>query len=873
LVRHTRYFIGEWELKIIRPDAPRLSERVLKYLLSQDYYIERSGDLEETYTDKKEELGLFSAKAWLWIQILKLVFAVIRINTLWSLTMFKFYLKTAVRNLYKFKTISSINIIGLSVGIAVCILLILYVQDELSFDRYHQYSDRIFRILENDQPYISPQISEMVNANFPEIESSARILVRDQCMIQYEEKQFIERQFSYADPNLFSIFSFELSKGNPETVLKRPFSIVISEAIAHKYFGNEDPIGKVLRLENKYDYTITGVMEEIPHNSHFRYDILATLAGSRQVFGSDWMSNWGWRNFITYLLAKEGFSQASFGNKVSALVTENRDFNEDESPSTYTTQALKDIHLYSGHIENDIQVQGNISYVLIFSGIGILILLIACFNYIALLTANATTRAKEVGIKKVVGSSQNQLIRQFIGESLVILIIALCFAITLSYLCLPIFNTLTGKSLPLNILFNSRMVLSISGILVFTGLLSAFYPAFVLSSFQPVKTLKGIKSSSYTKLSLGRMIVGGQFAISIILIICALFMAKQLRFLQNEKLGYNQEHIIVTEFHDTEESPKYETLKNELLRSINVTSVTAASRIPSDDLNNWGSLQLPGQSEWINMPFVHVNSDYFRTFGISLIRGRLFSNQMETDGAQALILNEMALKKLGLTQDEIGKPIQITWPNSNRNIIGIVKDFHFESLYNPILPVAFVISPRQCWKMAIKVRATHLNETLAQIEKTWKAFYPEWVFEYQFVDERVRQYYESEERTFQLMGYFTFLAIFVACLGLLGLVSFIIKRRLKEISIRKVLGAPTAGIFALLAGELLWGILLANLVAWPIAWYALNQWLRNFAYHTSLSWWIFVLSSASIMAVALLTMSWQTIRAAMINPIDTLKYE
>jgi putative ABC transport system permease protein len=860
-------------LRIIRPDAPRLSVRVLKYLFSQDYYIERSGDLEETYIDKKEELGLFSAKAWLWIQILKLVFAVIRINTLWSLTMFKFYLKTAVRNLYKFKTISSINIIGLSVGIAVCILLILYVQDELSFDRYHQYSDRIFRILENDQPYISPQISEMVSANFPEIESSARILVRDQCMIQYEEKQFIERQFSYADPNLFSIFSFELSKGNPETVLKRPFSIVISEAIAHKYFGNDDPIGKVLRLENEHDYTITGVMEEIPHNSHFRYDILATLAGSRQVFGSDWMSNWGWRNFITYLLAKEGFSQASFGNKVSALVAENRDFNEDESPSTYTTQALKDIHLYSGHIENDIQVQGNISYVLIFSGIGILILLIACFNYIGLLTANATTRAKEVGIKKVVGSSQNQLIRQFIGESLVILIIALFFAITLSYLCLPIFNNLTSKSLSITTLFSMRMILSIFGILVFTGLLSAFYPAFVLSSFQPVKTLKGIKSSSYTKLNLGRMIVGGQFTISIILIICALFMARQLRFLQNEKLGYNQEHLIVTEFHDTEESPKYETLKNELLRNINVTSVTAASRIPSDDLNNWGSLRLPGQSEWINMPFVHVNYDYFRTFGISLIQGRLFSNQMETDGAQALILNEMALKKLGLNLDDIGKPIQITWPNSKRNIIGIVKDFHFESLYNPVLPIAFVISPRQCRKMAIKVRATHLNETLTQIKKTWKVFYPEWVFEYQFVEERVRQYYESEERTFQLMVYFAFLAIFVACLGLFGLVSFIIKKRLKEISIRKVLGAPTAGIFALLAGELLWGILLANLVAWPIAWYALNQWLRNFAYHTSLSWWIFVLSSASIMAIALLTMSWQTIRAAMINPIDTLKYE
>lgn len=369
------------------------------------------------------------------------------------------------------------------------------------------------------------------------------------------------------------------------------------------------------------------------------------------------------------------------------------------------------------------------------------------------------------------------------------------------------------------------------------------------------------------------MLVGVQFTISIILIICALFMARQLRFLQNEKLGYNKEYIIATEFHDTEETQKYEILKNELMKNINITSVTAATRIPSDDLNNWGSVQLPGQNERIDMPFVHVNFDYFKTLGIPATQGRLFSSQMETDEDQAIIFNETALKKLGSNQDIIGKPIQISWPNSNRNIIGIVKDFHFESLYNTILPVAFVISPKQCWKMAIKVRATHLNETLAYIEKTWKTFYPEWVFEYQFVDERVRQYYESEERTFQLMGYFTFLAILVASLGLFGLVSFVIKKRLKEISIRKVLGAQVAGIFALLAGELLWGILLANLFSWPIAWYVLNQWLRNFAYHTSLSWWIFVLSSASIMAVALLTMSLQTIRAAKTNPIDALRYE
>lgn len=787
--------------------------------------------------------------------------------------MFKFYLKTAVRNLFKFKSISSINIIGLSVGMAVCILLMLYVQDELSFDRYHQHSDRIFRILENDSPYISPQVSEIASVNFPEIERSARILVRDQCMIQYKEKQFIEKQFSYADPDLFSIFSFKLKKGDLATVLKSPFSIVISEAIAFKYFAEEDPIGKVLRLENEHDYTITGVMEEMPHNSHFRYNILATLASSDQVFGSEAMSSWGWRNIITYLLIQEDFSQTSFEKKLSQFIAENRSFDEDERPSTYTLQALNDIHLYSGFIDNDIQAQGNISYVLIFSGIGALILLIACFNYVNLLTANATTRAKEVGIKKVVGSTRNQLVIQFLGESIVVLMISLYFAIVLSYLCLPIFNALTSKSLSLAILFSPRMVLSILGILVITSLLSGFYPAFVLSSFQPVKTLKGMKSDGHTKLNFGRVTVCGQFTISIILIICALFMVRQLHFLKTEKLGYNKEHIIVTEIHDTEELHKYEILKNELLQNSNVISVTAASRIPSDDLNNWGGLQLPGQSEWINMPFVHVNFDYFRTFGISASQGRLFSSQMETDGDQALILNEMAIKKLGLDQDVIGKSIQISWPYSNRKVIGIVKDFHFESLYHPILPVAFVISPTQCWKIAVKVSAVHLNETLSFIEKTWEVFYPEWIFGYQFVDERVRQYYESEEKTFQLMGYFTFLAIFVACLGLFGLVSFIIKRRFKEIAIRKVLGAPVASLFALLSGKLLWGILLANLVAWPIAWYALNQWLQNFAFHTSLSWWIFIAAGMSVMAVALLTLSWQTLRAARMNPIDSLKYE
>ncbi|MBN1272990.1 MAG: ABC transporter permease [Candidatus Aminicenantes bacterium] len=852
---------------------PRLVDRILHILFTRDYYLERFADLEEVYVDQVERAGPLKARFWLWNQIFKLVCSVLRKNTVWSFTMLKFYIKTAVRNLFKSKSLSFINVTGLSVGMVVCLLLMLYVRDELSFDRYHQHSDRIFRILENDSPYTSPQVSGMVRDNFPEIERSARILVRDQCTIQYEEKQFIEKQFCLADPDLFSIFSFKLKKGNPAVVLKRPFSIVISETIARKYFGDEEPIGKVLRLENRHDYMVTGLMEEMPHNSHFRYDLLATLAGAERVFGSHMMTNWGFRNFITYLLIRDHFSRTSFEKKVSPFIAEHREFDEGETPSTFSLQALKKIHLYSGFIDNDIQVQGNISHVLIFSGIGVLILLIACFNYVNLLTANATTRAREVAIKKVVGSTRSQLVRQFLGESIVILMISLCLAMTLSYLCLPVFNGLTGKSLSFSALLSGPMVLWISAVLVSAGLLSGFYPAFVLSSFLPVKTLKGIKSRGHTKLNFIKVIVGIQFAISIILIICALFMARQLLFLRNEELGYDKEHIIVTEIHDSFRSQKYELLKDKLLQNNSITSMTAASRIPTDDLNNWGTLQLPGQSEKLTVPFVHVNFDYFKTFGISAVQGRLFSSQIKTDKDQALILNETAAKRLGLDDETIGKRILISWPSSDRRIIGIVKDFHFESLYHPIQPVAFVIYPRQCWKTAIKVRASHLNETLFLIKKTWKAFYPEWVFEHQFVDDRVKQYYESEEKTFQLMGYFTSLAIFVACLGLFGLISFIIKRRFKEISIRKVLGAQAAGIFALLSRELLLGILLSNLVAWPVAWYSLNKWLQNFAYRTSLSLWIFVSAGMSVLAVALLTMSWQTIRAARSNPIDALKYE
>jgi putative ABC transport system permease protein len=860
-------------VKKARPGGPGARERLLGFLFPGDSYLERAGDLSEARAEVEEEYGRLRARLWLWGQVFKLGGAAVRRESSWRLSMLRFYVKSALRGIWKFKSLSFINIFGLSAGLAVCFLLLLFVGDELSYDRFHQNADRIYRILENDQVFVSPQVSDIVRDSFPAVEQSARILIRDQCLLQCGENRFIEKSFAYADPGLFEIFSFRLIAGDPKTVLSRPFSIVISETAARKYFGGEDPIGKGLRMQNSLDYTVTGLMEDIPGNSHFRYDVLATLAGADQVFGKEWMSKWGWRNFVTYLLVREDFPRASFEAELSPAITGFRTLRDGEAPPVYRLQALKDIHLRSGFVDNDIQVQGNIGTVLTFSGIGILILLIACFNYVNLLTAHGAARAREVAVKKVVGCTRNQLIGQFIGESIAVLLVALGFAVGFFYLTLPAFNSLTGKQLSPAALFSGGTAAGVLGILVAAGVFSGFYPAFVLSAFQPARTLKGVKHEGKLKLGLVRVIVGGQFIISTLLIICALFMARQLRFLHSEELGYDREHVIVVTMNDSEGSHKYEPFKSALLRNSRIVSVTEASRVPSNDLNNWGGFQVPGGSERIDMPIVHVGYDYFETFGISAARGRLFSDSMETDAEQALVLNQSAVERLNLGEDPVGKPVRINWPPSDRRVVGVVEDFHFESFHRPIQPAAFVIFPAQCWQAAVKVRASGLNETLAFIEETWSGFYPDWVFEYQFVDERVRRFYESEERTFRLMGGFTFLAVFVACLGLYGLITFLTKRRLKEISIRKVLGAPAAGIFALLSGDLMRSVLLANLAAWPIAWYALNKWLRNFAYRASLSWWIFAAAGLSVSVIALLTMSWRTFRAARANPVDALKYE
>ncbi len=786
--------------------------------------------------------------------------------------MLKNYFKIWYRSILKNKVYSFITISGLAIGLSVCILLLFYVQDELSYDNFHIKGDRIYRLCNSTHPYQAPQTAKLLTDNFPEIDDYARILIRDKCIVQYGEKKFKEGKFAFADAGLFRLFSFKFEKGNAEIALTEPNSIVISSSVAQKYFGSENPVGKILILNNEANYTVTGVMEDMPHNSHFKYDIIATLTDAEKVFGTELMNHWGWKNFATYFLLNPDFAKPEFEVKVNKFIAEQQK-NSGFKPPVLSLQPLKDIHLYSAHFENDIQPQGNISYVLIFSAIGVLILLIACFNYINLFTAYATNRAKEIGIKKAAGATRKQLAGQFIGESFTILLFAFALSLFIVEILLPVFNTLTGKYLSFSSVIQTNTILSIFVILLVTGIVASSYPAYILSSFKPASVLKsgGIKINS--GLNFRKVLVTAQFTIVIALIIAAVLMMQQLNYLQNKKLGYDKELILVSEGSSFENVEKFNALKSALMQQSDVLNVASASRIPSDDLNNIGSFLPDGQTESIYMPIVHISYDYFQTLGIKASSGRLFSEQTKTDEADAIILNESAVRKLELPDEPVGAGLTIGWPHSKRKVIGIVNDFHFESLYKSVSPAAFVVHYPECWELIVKVQSADTRSTITKLQEISKSFYPEELLEFHFLDQKLEAIYQADQRTFKLLGYFTVLAVFIACMGLLGLSSFMIKRRIKEIGIRKVLGASLSQIIIALVRDFIKWVLIANFIAWPIAWYAMKQWFREFAYKIDMGLWVFVLSGGIALVIVLVTVSFQAVKAARENPVESLKYE
>jgi len=704
--------------------------------------------------------------------------------------------------------------------------------------------------------------------DFPEIIKATRFGYWQRQLVTYKDKSFNEPGSRHADPDFFDMFSFPLVKGDPETVFSNPYSVILTEKTAAKYFNEEDPIGKTLTVNNSYDVIVTGVIHNDSLNSSLEFDLLSPFEIIiKESIGEDNADNWGFNSFRTYVMLEQSASAENLNQKLTGYVKKYTEEDTDE----LALQPLTDIHLFS-NLGHDLRNRGDIKYVWIFSALAVFVLLIACVNFMNLTTARSASRVKEVGLRKVLGAERSQLIRQFFGKSILIALFALWIALILLELLLPLFNTLSGKQLTSGWWNNPILSLGFIGLALVTGILSGSYPALFLSSFQPIRIFKSTGRSSGANPLFRKVLVIFQFTLSVFLIIGTLIISRQLSYMRNIDLGFNREHIIHLSIHG-ELHDRYGSICERFLQEPDVIHVTASMALPTNIQSSPGTPMWEGRSPDAKMEIKadFVDYDYIETFDIPLVEGRSFSREYSTDSETAFIVNEEAVRRMGLEKPVVGKRFGF-W-NIDGQIIGVMKDAHFQNLHYKIEPLVFKMFPGWLRRMYVKIRSVNVSATLASLEKTWDEMNLGYPFEYRFLDEDFHNLYNSEARLGKIFKSFAALAVFIACLGLFGLASSIAEQRTKEIGIRKVLGSSTARIVALLNKEFLNCIAAANLIAWPIAYFAMQAWLQKFAYRTNIEMWIFLLSAALGLAVALLTVSLQTLRAARANPVDSLKHE
>jgi putative ABC transport system permease protein len=793
--------------------------------------------------------------------------------------MIKNYLKIAFRNLLKHKVFSLINILGLAVGMTACFLIYLYVSFELSYDSFHKNDDRIYRIVADiktpteviNSSIPAQAVPPNIKNEFPEVESFVRI-ADDQVLVRKGDIKFQEENAAWVDSSFFHVFDFKLLKGDPQTALKDQFSIVFSETAAKKYFGKEDPIGQtVLITGGGHPAKVTGIMKDMPENSQIRLDMLLSMTTMTQNFNRDMDSAWGSYWPRAFLLLKPRTNAMALQAKLPAFLEKRNGANMKSSQMipTLLLEPLKDVYLRS---TRDGQKKGNIVNVYIFSIVAIFILLIACINFINLTTARSAERAKEVGIRKVVGAAKTQLTKQFIGESVIICLIAFILTILFSWLLLPLFNQLSGKIISQSIFESARNLLILFFAALGIGLLAGIYPALVLSSFKPVTILKGKFATGTRGILLRKTLVVSQFTISIGLIIATIIVYNQMSYMRNQDLGFARDQIMVM---DTNGDKGKDAFRQELTGMPAVKSVAMSSSVPGGDNpsayseieNNKGDLQVA------NLDLYFVDFDYANQFKIKMVAGRAFFREFGTDTTQAMVLNEAAVKMFGYSspQQAVGKRFK-QWGREGK-IIGVMKDFHFRSLQQPIKPLSMRIEPRGSNLVSINVAAENLPVTIASLEKKWNELIPDRPFSYYFLDEFFDRQYRSEERFGKLFLNFAILAIFISCLGLLGLASHSTTQRTKEIGIRKVLGASVSNIVNLLSKDFLGLVGISALIAFPIAWWAMSKWLQDFSYRIGVSWWIFLVAGILATLIALFTISFQAIKAAITNPVKSLRTE
>lgn len=817
--------------------------------------------------------------------------------------MFKNYMKIALRNLRKRKGFAFINIAGLGIGMACSVLILLYVQHELSYDLFHEHADDIYRV-ERDvtfhqergvYPVTAHPYAPALEAEFPEIATTTRIWTTNTDFLD-KKQQYNRARLFYADSSFFDVFTFSLLHGDKATALREPFSVVLTESQAKRYFPERDPIGQTLTMQwgKDYDMKVTGVIADVPENSHMHFDAIASYSTVYSIFGQQSMNVWFSNNIYTYLRLQPGSNPATLeaklpawqekymGNRARELMGHGVDITKIVQ---LKLKPMTDIHLYS-NLEHEIEPNSDITTVYIFSAVALLILLIACINFMNLSTARSMDRAKEVGLRKVVGAERARLIAQFLCESVIMAFLALLLAVGLIELLLPVFGSLTGKTLEMHYLNNPTGLLALVALAAFVGVISGSYPAFFLSGFRPIAVLKGKFAGNKQGVLLRKILVVMQFAISIALIIGTVVVMQQLDFLRSKQLGFDKEHTVIIPINDANLKPSHiEAVKQEIGKNPAVVSVATGNKVPGDRQfsDTMFRKDNTGQhaEDMVNMQYYFVSHDYLSTLGVEMAAGRSFSREFSTDASSAYILNEAAVRKLnwGSPEEAVGRKfarVTGTEPKmtfKDGQIIGVVKDFHFKSLHQKIEPIVLELSSGAYNYVLARIRPENIPQTLEFLQETMRRFSPNYPFDYFFQDAYFESLYRSEERMRQIFGYFTFLAIFIACLGLFGLASFSAEQRTKEVGIRKVLGATVTSIVGLLSKDFLRLVLVAFVVAAPVAYLAMNRWLADFAYRIDIGWWVFLLAGGLAFVIAVLTVSTQAVRSAMTNPADSLRYE
>ena len=807
---------------------------------------------------------------------------------LWRFTMFKNHLKIAYRNFIRHKLYSFINVFGLATGLSICMIISLWVLRELSYDRFHENAHRIYRVerelfrdnLYSRWPITSGTYKQALIDDYPEIVNAVRVWRREFAI--KDHKNFVHRQEMFAvDNSVFEMFDFHLEEGDKKTALKEPMTVVLTRENAVKYFGKGDAVGKSLSFEwqeELIDFEVTGILEEVPENSHIHFDMLIAIASYKEEPFDNWRGNY----LYTYVLVAENTQKQDLEEKLKAFVTQRLEPHygdlllQDRSIHEVLKMHLfpiRDIHLHPS-ANWEVEPGGNILSVYIFSCIAVLILIIACMNFVNLSTARASKRAKEVSLRKTVGAEKHQLRVQFIQESVLMAFVSLVLALVMSSLFIQAYNGIFSENLSLSLLLQLKNLIILVGATFAVGVLAGLYPAFYLTRFEPVEVMKGGPLSGSGKSVFRRNMVIVQFSISIILIIGLFTLYKQMKYIQTRSLGFDKENVVILPVRSQQIALNYEAFRNEVLQHPKIISASASSEVPADTHYSNSYYKRLDSDEPISLYLFFSDYDYVETYQMEVVAGRAFSRDFSTDTERTIILNESAAKRFGWTPEEaVGKKLEGPYSESAAQVIGVVRNFNYKSLRREVEPMTILLDPEYIRAISIRIAPGDIERTLTVIQEKWQKAFPGEQFEYSFLDNRINRLYASEKKLQKIFVIFSSLSILVACLGLLGLVSFTAELMTKEIGIRKVLGASTGSVILLLSKEFIKWIILANIVAWPLAWFMMNKWLQNFAYRANIGWFVFALAGFVTVSIAIFTFIFQTVRTACAKPVNSLRYE